>query len=183
MMRLRTGSGERMSLNDKMTAVMDAARQHFAVTTKLSLDDLAKLFTVKNIYQTVMPKMQGWDPTTSTRLRVKTDTAQQFYPADQSGNTITVKKGQRISQAFTAKTDGQIKSLYISFYQSGVGHHNVTPTITKLSDGTYRISADFVSTFDGQMLLLDINQLQMLSGTYMEFSDPYAAISAVGGGN
>ncbi|PEH04060.1 hypothetical protein CP356_06730 [Lactobacillus sp. UMNPBX5] len=171
-----------MSLHDKMTRLMDSARNTYPVSNLLGISDLSNILRSKTLVFS-QPQMVGGAQISTNKFKAQNGVGFQMYPYDQTKYSINVTKGQRIMQSINIKTDGQISNSYISFYQNGKGHNNITPIITKVDDSTYKLQADFISTFDGSMLLLDINGLTFTNATYFELSNAHVAVTQVGGGN
>lgn len=154
---------------------MDAGRKKYSLVNKLSVDDLIQLLG-SNLLIDKMPAMHGMQSDGNWQKRVTVSGLDQVYPDGDNGY-VTAEKGQTIFQAVTLKTDGKFNSTYISFYEKGVGHHNVIPTVKDLGNNTYRISAQYLVANDGDYFMLDLNALSITGGTYYELTDPYVYLS------
>ena len=154
---------------------MDAGRKKYSLVNKLSVDDLIQLLG-SNLLIDKMPSMHGMQADGNWQKRVTVSGLDQVYPDGDIGY-VPAEKGQPIFQAITLKTDGKFNSTYISFYEKGVGHHNVTPTVKDLGNNTYRISAQYLVANDGNYFMLDLNALSITGGTYYELTDPYVYLS------
>ena len=166
-----------MSFNDTMTNLMNAARVKFPLASKLGFSELTKLLLSKTLYDETIA-MSGATADGKWQKYTATGNPTQIYP---DSAYVSAKKGDTIYQAITLKTDGVFQSTFISFYQTGVGHHNVTPDVKKIDDSTIRLSASYTCDADGSYLMADLNVLTITGGTYYEVADNYAAISPVGG--
>lgn len=169
-----------MSLSETMTALMNAARTKFPLISKLGVKDLTQVLLSKVVINEQQIAMTGANPGPNGHMFSSARTAQ-IYPTDAAKYSINVQKGQRVMQSVVIQTDGVLSSSYISFYENGKGHHNVTASVTKLGDRSYKLAADYVSDFNGSMLLQDINTLRITGGTYFDVLHPYVAVTQVGG--
>ena len=154
---------------------MNAGRKKYSLVNKLSVDDLTQLLG-SNLLIDKMPAMYGMQADGNWQKRVTVSDLDQVYP-DGNNGYFTAEKGQTIFQAITLKTDGKFNSTFISFYEEGVGHHNVTPTVKEIGNNTYRISAQYLVANDGNYFMLDLNALSITGGTYYELTDPYVYLS------
>lgn len=154
---------------------MNAGRKKYSLVNKLSVDDLTQLLG-SNLLIDKMPAMHGMQADGNWQKRVTVSDLDQVYP-DGNNGYFTAEKGQTIFQAITLKTDGKFNSTFISFYEEGVGHHNVTPTVKEIGNNTYRISAQYLVANDGNYFMLDLNALSITGGTYYELTDPYVYLS------
>lgn len=166
-------------ISEKLTGLMNAARQRYTVVGKLTVDDLKKLLLAKQLFNET-PKMSGATDNGGWQRYLHNNNPVQIYPNGNIGY-ILAKKGQTIYQAVDLRTDGKFQNTFISFYQNGVGHHNVVPDIKVIDDNTIRLSASYTCELDGTYLLLDLNQLMIVGGTYYEVGNFKAYISELGG--
>lgn len=168
-----------MKVVEVLTDLSDAARTRFPLVSKLGVPDVIKLLRSKVLYDETLA-MSGATADGNWQKYATNLNGQptQIYP---DSAYVSAKKGDTIYQALTLKTDGAFQSTFISFYQTGVGHHNVTPDIKKIDDSTIRLSASYTCDADGSYLIADLNVLTITGGTYYEVADNYAAISPVGG--
>lgn len=166
-----------MKAIEDLTDLANAARARFPLVSKLGVPDITKLLRSKVLYDETLA-MSGATVDGKWQKYTATGNPTQIYP---DSAYVSAKKGDTIYQAITLKTDGVFQSTFISFYQTGVGHHNVTPDVKKIDDSTIRLSASYTCDADGSYLIADLNGLTIAGGTYYEVADNYAAISPVGG--
>lgn len=166
-------------ISEKLTNLMNAARQKYTVVGKLKVDDLKRLLLAKQLFNET-PKMSGATDDGGWQRYQHNDNPVQIYPNGNIGY-ILAKKGQTIYQAVDLRTDGKFQNTFISFYQNGVGHHNVVPDIKVIDDNTIRLSASYTCESDGEYLMLDLNQLSITGGTYYEVGNFKAYLSELGG--
>lgn len=165
---------------EDLTALANAARDRFTLVSKLGVPDITKLLRSKVLYDKTI-QMSGATADGKWQKYTATGKVTQIYPFGNFGH-VSAKKGDTIYQAVTLKTDGAFQRTYISFYQTGVGHHNVTADVKAIDNSTIRLSASYTCDSDGDYLMADINGLLITGGTYYEVADNYVAISPVGGG-
>lgn len=168
-----------MKAIEDLTDLANAARARFPLVSKLRVPDITKLLRSKVLFDETI-KMSGATADGKWQKYTVTGKTDQIYPFGNLGH-VSAKKGDTIYQAVTLKTDGTFQRTYISFYQTGVGHHNVTPDVKTIDDSTIRLSASYTCDSDGDYLMADLNILIITGGTYYEVADNYAAISPVGG--
>ena len=166
-------------ISEKLINLMNAARQKYTVVGKLTVDDLKRLLLAKQLFNET-PKMSGATDDGGWQRYQHNDNPVQIYPDSNTGYVVA-KKGQTIYQAVDLRTDGKFQNTFISFYQNGVGHHNVAPDIKKIDDNMIRLSASYTCDSDGTYLLLDLNQLLIEGGPYYEVGNFKAYISELGG--
>lgn len=171
-----------MTLNSSLVGLMDAARIKYPIVNKLTIDDLTKLLRSKVVSDKTIKMAGAVDDDSWQKIQIDYNSSQfQIYPYGDLGY-VSANKGDTIFQGITLKTDGKFDSTCISFYQKGVGHQNVVADIKDLGDNTFRVSAIYTCSSDGNYLLQDLNNLIIYSGTYVEIKDCYATISSSLGG-
>ena len=168
-----------MTISNTMTGLMDAARTKYPLVNKLKISDLTKLLYSTEISTTQLKMDSAFLDGKWYRYNEFNNPAQ-IYPQGDAWY-INAKKGQTIFQAVDFKSDGKLNSAFISFYQKGVGHHNVVPESKVIDQDTIRLSAIYTCESDGEYLLMDLNGLATSNATYISLSNFYAAISKVGG--
>lgn len=95
---------------------------------------------------------------------------------------VNVLSGDTISQSFVIETDAtSINGSFTFFMDNTASHHIVPFNVQQLTATKYLISASYTTGTDGKWRILDIMRLNLTGGTYVEFSNPYAAIDLSGG--
>lgn len=97
---------------------------------------------------------------------------------------VNVLSGDTLSQSFVIETDATSINGSFTFYLDDTGntsHHIVPFNVQQLTATKYLVSASYTTGIDGKWRILDIMQLNLTGGTYVEFSNPYAAIESSGG--
>ena len=94
---------------------------------------------------------------------------------------IDVLKGDTVKQSFVLETDANISQFTMSFYNNE--HHLVICEVTKIGENKYQISGEWTFDKDCSWRVFDIynDEGTLVDGTYMELSQPYAAIISSGG--
>lgn len=99
-----------------------------------------------------------------------------------TGIFVNVLSGDTLSQSFVIGTDAtSINGSFTFFMDNTVSHHIVPFNVQQLTATKYMISASYTTGTDGKWRILDIMRLNLTGGTYVEFSNPYAAIDLSGG--
>lgn len=95
---------------------------------------------------------------------------------------VNVLSGDTLSQSFVIETDAtSINGSFTFFMDNTVSHHIVPFNVQQLTATKYLVSASYTTGTDGKWRILDIMRLNLTGGTYVEFSNPYAAIDLSGG--
>lgn len=95
---------------------------------------------------------------------------------------VNVLSGDTLSQSFVIETDAtSINGSFTFFMDNTASHHIVPFNVQQLTATKYLISASYTTGTDGKWRILDIMRLNLTGGTYVEFSNPYAAIDLSGG--
>lgn len=95
---------------------------------------------------------------------------------------VNVLSGDTLSQSFVIETDAtSINGSFTFFMDNTASHHIVPFNVQQLTATKYLISASYTTGTDGKWRILDIMQLNLTGGTYVEFSNPYAGIDLSGG--
>lgn len=95
---------------------------------------------------------------------------------------VDVLPGDTLSQSFVIETDAtSVNGTFTFFMNDGSGHHMVPFNVQQLTTTKYLISASYTTETNGPWRILDIMRLNLTGGTYVEFSNPYAAIDLSGG--
>lgn len=95
---------------------------------------------------------------------------------------VNVLSGDTLSQSFVIETDAtSINGSFTFFMDNTVSHHIVPFNVQQLTATKYLVSANYTTGTDGKWRILDIMRLNLTGGTYVEFSNPYAAIDLSGG--
>ena len=96
---------------------------------------------------------------------------------------VNVLSGDTLSQSFVIETDAtSINGSFTFFMDNTASHHIVPFNVQQLTATKYLVSASYTTGTDGKWRILDIMRLNLTGGTYVEFSNPYAAIDLSGGG-
>lgn len=97
---------------------------------------------------------------------------------------VNVLSGDTLSQSFVIETDAtSVNGTFTFFMADSSSHHMVPFNVQQLTATKYLISASYTTGNDGKWRILDIMRLNLTGGTYVEFSNPYAAIDLSGGGS
>lgn len=97
---------------------------------------------------------------------------------------VNVLPGDTLSQSFVIETDAtSINGSFTFFMDNTASHHIVPFNVQQLTATKYLISASYATETNGKWRILDIMRLNLTGGTYVEFSNPYAAIDLSGGGS
>lgn len=96
---------------------------------------------------------------------------------------VDVLSGDTLSQSFVIETDATSINGAFTFYMMSSDHHVVPFNIQQLTATKYLVSASYTTENDDKWRILDIMRLNLTGGTYVEFSNPYAAIDLSGGGS
>ena len=95
---------------------------------------------------------------------------------------VDVLSGDTLSQSFVIETDAtSINGSFTFFMNDSANHHIVPFNVQRLTATKYLISASYTTSADGKWRILDIMRLNLTGGTYVELSNPYAAIDLSGG--
>lgn len=94
---------------------------------------------------------------------------------------VDVLSGDTLSQSFVIETDATSINGAFTFYMMSSDHHVVPFNIQQLTATKYLVSASYTTENDDKWRILDIMRLNLTGGTYVEFSNPYAAIDLSGG--
>ncbi|MFR0606635.1 hypothetical protein ACLUW9_09075 [Limosilactobacillus mucosae] len=94
---------------------------------------------------------------------------------------VDVLSGDTLSQSFVIETDATSIDGAFTFYMMSSDHHVVPFNVQQLTATKYLISASYTTENDDKWRILDIMRLNLTGGTYVEFSNPYAAIDLSGG--
>lgn len=94
---------------------------------------------------------------------------------------VDVLSGDTLSQSFVIETDATSINGAFTFYMMSSDHHVVPFNIQQLTATKYLVSASYITENDDKWRILDIMRLNLTGGTYVEFSNPYAAIDLSGG--
>lgn len=95
---------------------------------------------------------------------------------------VDVLSGDTLSQSFVIETDAtSVNGTFTFFMNNSSNHHMVPFNVQQLTATKYLISASYTTENDGKWRILDIMRLNLTGGTYVEFSNPYAAIESSGG--
>lgn len=178
-----------MSLKDTLTSLADSVRETANLNQKLSLADMTKevgqMSSLNNYFLTKLPIFTDGKGHTSTAHGA----AQRF--TNQGGLTgelvqpsgdpiiLSALKGDTITQSLVIKSDGTFKNLNFNFWTSE-GNHPVLATATQLDSTTYKLSASYMVDADTEVRLMSF-WADWKGGTYVELSQPYAAITKIGG--
>lgn len=97
---------------------------------------------------------------------------------------VDVLSGDTLSQSFVIETDAtSVNGTFTFFMNDSSSHHIVPFNVQQLTATKYLISASYTTGNDGKWRILDIMRLNLTGGTYVELSNPYAAIDLSGGGS
>ena len=94
---------------------------------------------------------------------------------------VDVLSGDTLSQSFVIETDATSINGAFTFYMMNSDHHVVPFNVQQLTATKYLVSASYTTSADDKWRILDIRRLSLTGGTYVEFSNPYAAIDLSGG--
>lgn len=95
---------------------------------------------------------------------------------------VNVLSGDTLSQSFVIETDATSINGSFTFFMNNTASHHIVPfNVQQLTATKYLISASYTTGTDGKWRILDIMRLNLTGGTYVEFSNPYAAIDLSGG--
>ena len=94
---------------------------------------------------------------------------------------VDVLSGDTLSQSFVIETDATSIDGAFTFYMMSSDHHVVPFNVQQLTATKYLVSASYTTENDDKWRILDIMRLNLTGGTYVEFSNPYAAIDLSGG--
>lgn len=95
---------------------------------------------------------------------------------------VDVLSGDTLSQSFVIETDATGINGSFTFFMTNSGNHHIVPfDVQQLTATKYLVSASYTTENDGKWRTLDITQLNLTGGTYIEFSNPYADIDLSGG--
>lgn len=101
-----------------------------------------------------------------------------------TGIIVDVLSGDTLSQSFVIETDAtSVNGTFTFFMTDSSSHHMVPFNVQQLTATKYLVSARYTTSADGKWRILDIMRLDLTGGTYIEFSNPYAAIDLSGGGS
>lgn len=97
---------------------------------------------------------------------------------------VDVLSGDTLSQSFVIETDAtSVNGTFTFFMNDSANHHIVPFDVQQLTATKYLVSASYTAEKNGKWRILDIMRLKLTGGTYVEFSNPYAAIDLSGGGS
>ena len=94
---------------------------------------------------------------------------------------VDVLSGDTLSQSFVIETDATSIDGAFTFYMMNSDHHIVPFNVQQLTATKYLVSGSYTTGNDDKWRILDIMRLNLTGGTYVEFSNPYAAIDLSGG--
>lgn len=96
---------------------------------------------------------------------------------------VDVLSGDTLSQSFVIETDATSVNGTFTFFMADSSSHHIVPfNVQQLTATKYLVSASYTAGDDGKWRILDIMRLSLTGGTYVELSNPYAAIESSGGG-
>lgn len=97
---------------------------------------------------------------------------------------VDVLSGDTLSQSFVIETDATSIDGSFTFFMMKSGSHHIVPfNVQQLTATKYLVSGSYTTGNDDKWRILDIMRLNLTGGTYVEFSNPYAAIDLSGGGS
>lgn len=174
-----------MGVVDKLTNLANEVRDVSGLSQKLSVEDMSKevsqMSGLNNYFIAKMPTMGDGKGHAS----VAHGSAQRF--SNQGGLTgelvgpshgditINALKGDVITQSLVIKTDANFNNLTFNFLTSD-GNQVITAAAKQLADNTYKVYASYTVPKDTPLKLM-LFWADCKGGTYVELSQPYAAIS------
>lgn len=173
-----------MGVVDKITNLANEVRDVSNLSQKLSVDDMSKevsqMSGLNNYFIAKMPTMSDGKGHASTAH----GSAQRFsnqggltgelvHPAGTS-ITISALKGDVVTQSFVMKTDAKFKNLTFNFQTDA--DQVITARVKQLADNTYKLYASYTVPKDTPLRLM-LFWADCKGGTFVELSQPYAAIS------
>lgn len=95
---------------------------------------------------------------------------------------VDVLSGDTLSQSFVIETDATSINGSFTFFMLKSGNHHIAPfNVQQLTATKYLVSASYTTGTNDEWRILDIMRLNLTGGTYVELSNPYAAIDLSGG--
>lgn len=178
-----------MTLSEKLTNLANSIRDVSNVSQKLSLDDMTKevsqMSGLNNYFLTKLPVFNDGKGNKS----VAHGSSQRF--SNQGGLTgelvipdedvvMNVFKGDTITQSLVVRTDGTFTNFAFNFIGTDNIVHPEMSSIVQLDAHTYKVISSHIADKDDKIHLLQL-WAHCTGGTYVELSQPYAAITEVGG--
>ncbi len=174
-----------MGVVDKLTNLANEVRDVSNLSQKTSVDDMSKevsqMSGLNNYFIAKMPTMNDGKGHTS----IAHGPAQRFNGQDgftgelvhPNGTSINLStlKGDTITQSLVIKSDGYFRNLTFNF-QTSDGNQTVHAAIKQLGKDTYKAYASYTVQKDTPLKLMQFWS-DCKDGTYVELSQPYAAIS------
>lgn len=172
-----------MSVSDVLKAHMDAVRSTTGLSEKMNLSESTErlndfsrtpnqlLIFPKVCFGELVSVQEGISQTIEFDY-------QGFYEILPYVNQfLDVKKGETLRQSFLLKSNTEITVFFISFFAESTGHQLRHANIIKITDGLYKISADYTPSQDVRIRILDLYQNGLPAGhTKLTFSQPFVGI-------
>ena len=86
-------------------------------------------------------------------------------------NMVTITQNGWITESVYVKTDGELSSCNISFYDNSTGHHSVKAKIEYFGGNTYRVSASYNNPYTYSLRVIDLYP-NTNNSTYIAFRYP-----------
>lgn len=180
-----------MTMSEKLTNLANNVRDVSNISQKLSLDDMAKevsqMSGLSNFFLAKVPTMSDGKGHTSTphgaaqRFSNQGGFTGELVKPSVDQVTMNVFKGDTITQSVVINSDGDFKDLTFNF-NTDKGYHVIYASISQLDSTTHKATASYTVDADTNLTLLNF-WCSCKGGSYVEVSQPYAAITKIGGGN
>lgn len=178
-----------MTMSEKLTNLANNVRDVSNISQKLSLDDMAKevsqMSGLSNFFLAKVPTMSDGKGHTSTphgaaqRFSNQGGFTGELVKPSVDQVTMNVFKGDTITQSVVIKSDGDFKDLTFNF-NTDKGYHVIYASISQLDSTTHKATASYTVDADTNLTLLNF-WCSCKGGSYVEVSQPYAAITKIGG--
>lgn len=172
-----------MSVSDVLKAHMDAVRSTTGLSEKINLSESTERlndFSRTPNQLLIFPKVcfgehESVQEGVSQTIEFDCQGFYEILPSDIK--YVDVKKGETLRQSFLLKSNIEIAGFFISFYAESTGHQFQHANIIKITDGLYKISADYTPSQDIRIRILDLYQSVWPVGHMkFTFSQPFVGI-------